>query len=128
MPLASPAILAVALGVAMAFAFGGGFALSDWRSSGTIEKLKGDKALLAAANGRCASTVENAAKAMKELQNAVAERERQARQSMQQAQPQVEQHQAVITRIKALPKVPLDQQCEAIRREQVAYVQGRREE
>lgn len=126
--LASPTVLAIIFGVAVIAAFGGGFALADWRMSGKVERLNGDNALLKQANGRCASNIQAAAKAVSDLQAAVAERERQAEQSMQQAQPQVEQRKAVITRIKALPSVPVDQQCEAIKREQVAYVRERREE
>jgi hypothetical protein len=56
------------------------------------------------------------------------ERERQAQESMKEAQPQVEKRTAIITRIKALPAVPLDQQCEAIKQEQIEYVRERRGE
>lgn len=128
MPFAlSPAI---AIGIAIAIAllsFGGGFAIADWRMSGKVEKLQGNNNLLSDANSKCAVDVQNAQTAMQAMTAVSQERERQAQESMRQAQPQVEQRTATITRIRALPPVPLDQQCEAIKQEQIAYVKGRRE-
>lgn len=128
MPFAlSPAI---AIGIAVAIAvlsFWGGFAIADWRMSGEVERVKGQNNQLTDANGKCAADIQNVQAAMQAMTAVSQERERQAQESMRQAQPQVEQRTATITRIRALPSVPLDEQCEAIKQEQIAYVRERRQ-
>jgi len=51
----NPAIIAIALSIFVALAFGGGFAVSSWRSASEIQRLNSSNAVLSAANNRCAS-------------------------------------------------------------------------
>ena len=124
----SPTILAVVIAIFAGLSFTGGFVVSDWRSAARIQKLSSEITVLTAANGKCATDIKNAETAMTVITEAAKERERQATKSMEQAQPQVEQRMAVIRRIKVLPTVAPDQQCEAIKQEQIVYVNGRRGE
>lgn len=129
MPFAiSPAITAAIAIALFGIGLGGGALLMHWKASGTIEKLQGNNNQLTDANGRCAADIKSAQTAMQAMTAVSQERERQAQESMQQAQPQVERHIATITRIKAMPSVPIDMQCEAIRLEQIEYVKRRRSE
>jgi hypothetical protein len=129
MPFAlSPAITIIIAIAIVVLSFGGGFAVADWRKSGQLEDLRGKNNQLVDANDRCAGDIKSAKAAMQAMTAVSQERERQAQESMKEAQPQVEKRTAIITRIKALPAVPLDQQCEAIKQEQIEYVRERRGE
>lgn len=122
----SPAITAIIIAVLTALAFGGGFAVSDWRDGRTVEKLQSDNAVLRAANDKCSADVQQVKKAVQAMESVAAERERQAAEQMQDTIPLVKQHQARITKIKALPAVKPEMQCEAIIQEQIEYVKTRR--
>jgi hypothetical protein len=97
-----------------------------WKDSGKITRLESDNSILKTDNGRCVTDIATVRKAMDAMTNVAAERERQAVEAQQQAQPQVKQRLTTITRIRALPPVPIDMQCEAIKQEQMEYVQARR--
>lgn len=102
--------------------------MSDWRSSGEIERLKGDKQVLTASNNKCAADLRNVNKAVTSILDAAIAREKQAAEAMQRAQPQIERRQARITQIRNMPAVPIDGQCKAIREEQAGYVLARHQE
>ena len=123
--LGSPLITAILMGVIAAFSFGGGFAIGDWRMASRLERLSSDNALLKAANERCATDIQNAKTAVDSLVALAEARDRAAAESMQQAQPEAEQHTARVLKIRKLAPVPQDQQCEVIKTEQIAYVQSR---
>lgn len=124
----SPAIAAIAIAVLTAVAFGGGFLVSDWRSNAQIERLKGKNTILSSSNDRCVLDVANVRAAVIAMEGIAREREKQAEEAMKQAEPIVERHTAKIIRIRSLPSVKPDMQCEAIKAEQIAYVQSRRDE
>lgn len=114
---------------AVAFvSFGAGYAVESWHLGKNMEKLKGENTLLIQANDRCAGDIANAKTAMQQILTDTRQREQQAADAMQKAQPQVEQRQAVITKIKSKPEVALNMQCEAIKLEQIEYVKGRKGE
>lgn len=125
--LPSPGLIAAVLGTVALVSFGSGFALESWRTGAEIEKLKGTNAVLHTVNGKCEQDIQNAAGAMAAMKHAAQELERQAEKAVREAGPQVEKRTATITKIKSLPSVAQDQQCEAIKREQVEYVQKRRD-
>jgi hypothetical protein len=108
--------------------FGGGYAVESWHTGAEIEKLKGTNTELTAANDRCVNDIKSANAAVQAMTAVAAERERQAVESMKQIQPEVQVHAARITRIKALPQIAPDMQCEAIKQEQIEYVRERRTE
>lgn len=126
MPIAS--ILAMIVAVSVITGFGGGYAIANWRKGAEIEKVRGENTVLTNANNHCAADIVSAKAAMTDIIAQVAERERQAAEAMNKAQPEVEKHQAKIIKIKAMQAIPLDQQCEAIKQEQIAYVKARRSE
>lgn len=125
--ITTAAIGAILSGVAV-LAFVGGFAVADWRSGAEIERLKSDSKLLTASNNKCVADIQNIRSAVKELESVAVERERQAQDAMKQVQPVVERRKAKIVQIRSLAPVPLDMQCEAIKSEQMAYVQSRRDD
>jgi|SRR5687768_371732 len=121
-----PAIAAIVIGVTAIAGFGGGFMVSDWRSGERIAKLEGTNSVLTSVNRQCETNVRNVHAAMAALTQAAEDLERQALAAMRQAEPEVKKRTATITKIKALPTVSPDGQCEAIKREQIEYVQMRR--
>lgn len=122
----SPAITAIAILIYTAIAFGSGFLISDWRSGAKIASLEGDKTVLSTANDDCAADVANAKTAMDLLERSTNELERQAAKAVKEAAPKVAERTRIIKEIKAQPKVAPDQQCEAIIKEQIEYVQTRK--
>lgn len=125
----SPAIAAIAIAVLTALAFWGGFAVADWRSGKEIARLNGDNTLLSASNNKCAADIQSVRSAVEAMDSVAVERDRQARESMEKAQPEAKKHTAKVIRIRALAPVPKDKdkQCKVIKEEQAAYVQERRD-
>jgi hypothetical protein len=120
---------AITIGIAIAIAvlsFGAGFTIEHWRNGAEIERLEGTNSKLTTANGQCASDIKSAKEAITAMTAVAVERERQAAEAMRQIQPEVQVHAARITKIKALPEVAVDRQCEAIKQEQIEYVKERR--
>jgi hypothetical protein len=127
MPFALSPAISIAIAIAIFLVgLGGGALVMHWKDSGKITRLESDNSILKTDNGRCVTDIATVRKAMDAMTAVAAERERQAVEAQQQAQPQVEQHRATITRIRALPPVPMDMQCEAIKQEQIEYVTARR--
>ncbi len=124
--LLKPAVMAAILAGVAVVAFVVGWAVENWRKSGAIEKLRGENALLVAAGGKCAIDVKNTRAAMEALADAANRRIQEAEEAMRQAEPAAQERSQTILRIKALPPVPIDKQCEAIQAEQAAYVAERR--
>lgn len=124
----SPGITAIVIGVMALLAFAGGFAVADWRKSGELEKVRSESKLLTASNQKCTEDVRNVNAVVQEMLDAAIEREQKAVEAMKEAEPIAKRHTAKIIKIRSLPAVPLDMQCEAITQEQIAYVQTRRNE
>ena len=122
----NPIVLAAVAVVIACVSFAGGFAVEHWRQSAEVEKLAGEKLLLVAAGDKCAADIENARSSMYSLAKELEERKQQAEDAMQRAEPGVQERIVTITKIKALPAVEAAEQCEAIRTEQIEYVQNRR--
>jgi hypothetical protein len=121
----TPGITAIVIAVLAAVAFGGGFALADWRVSGQIARLNANNAILSAANLQCATDIQTARSAMAAIMAAAAAKEKRAEEAQRAAEPQAKQHTIRAKRYLALPPVPMNMQCEAIKQEQMLYVQGR---
>lgn len=124
----APALLAIVITVFTAIGFGGGYLISDWQNGTKIAKVEGENTVLSAANDKCAEDVANTQAAMNTIKAATNELERQAAKAIQEATPKVEERKRIIKAIKAKPSVALDMQCEAIKQEQIDYVQARRRE
>ncbi|SFW21704.1 hypothetical protein [Nitrosovibrio sp. Nv17] len=125
----TPAVTAIVIAVLVALAFGGGFALGDWRATMQIQRLHNDNALLSAANDRCATDIESVRFALDAQKAAAVRREKEAIRAMREAGKVAAAHTAKARAIRALPPVAdvsADGQCEAIFREQQEYVQDRR--
>jgi hypothetical protein len=124
----SPAITAIIIAVLATLAFVGGFAVSDWRSAAEIRGLSSDNAILGAANQRCETDINAVRSGIKTITEAVGKREEAARAAMVNAETQVATHTRAAQATKAAPPVPQDQQCAAIEREQIEYIQKRQTE
>jgi hypothetical protein len=114
-------VLVLALG-----AVGAGWAIENWRKGAELEKLRGENTLLKAAGDKCREDVRNVRTAMQALMQEADKRELQALEAMRKVEPEVKTRTVTITKIKELPPVPLNMQCEAIKEEQIEYVQMRR--
>lgn len=121
----TPAITAIIIAVSAALAFSGGFALESWRKGAQIAKLESGNAVLTAANGRCATDIATARKALADVVTAAAARERRAIEAQRQAEPEAQQHTKKAKQFLVAAPVAADKQCEAIKREQILYVQSR---
>lgn len=123
--VSTPVIAAIVAGM-LFVSFGTGFAIENWRKGAEIERLKGQNELLQSAGGKCATDIKNVRAAMQAIAAEADERVHQAEEAMNKVEPQVKERTVTITKIKTLPPVPLDQQCEAIKEEQTEYVAWRR--
>ena len=121
----SPAAIAIVLAVFVTLAFSGGFAVSNWRASGEIQRLNSSNAVFSAANDKCATDIHDVRKAMGAVTAAAAERQKAAEVSMVVASKTADVHTAKAKQIKALPPIQIDKQCEAISQEQIDYVRER---
>lgn len=127
-PAISPTMTAIAVAVLLLIAFGGGFAVSSWRSGEKLEKIRGQNQTLANANDECAEDIANAQNAIKQIEVVASERARKAAEAVKQAQTAAKTHKGRIVQIKAMPAVKPEAQCLAIEREQAAYVASRRDD
>ena len=125
--ISTPAITAIVIAVLVALAFSGGFALSDWRMASRIQQLNSNNAVLSAANDRCATDIQSAHMAMDALTAAAATREKAAAKGMRGAATAAAEHTSNDKKIRSLPPVTPDKQCEVISTEQVKYVRSRRQ-
>lgn len=119
---------AIAIGVLVMLIFIGGFAVADWRAGEKLAQAQADIDKLTTANSRCASDLETVNKAVKAMLDIATERERQAREAVEKAQPVIEKHKAKVIQIRKLAPVPVDRQCAAIFEEQASYIQFRRDD
>ncbi|KIO48206.1 hypothetical protein [Nitrosospira sp. NpAV] len=124
----SPAVTAVVIAILAALAFGGGFALSDWRTASQIQRLNTDNAMLSAANDKCATDIQSVRMALEALTVAAAKREKDAVKAMRAAATAAATHTGNAKKIRSLRPVPLERgkHCEMIAAEQIQYVQNRR--
>lgn len=121
--MSTAAITAIVIAVLVLIAFGGGFALGDWRMANKVRLLESDKSVLQAANDACATDIQTVNGAYATLQAAATAKEKSADTAMLKAQPQAAKHTARAIAIRAQPAVMIDKQCAAIAEEQILYVQ-----
>lgn len=124
----SPAITAIVIAVLAALAFGGGFALSDWRTTAQIQRLNTNNAMLSAANDKCATDIQSVRMVLEALTVAAAKREKDAVKAMRAAATAAATHTGNAKKIRSLQPVRAatpGKQCEMINTEQIQYVQSR---
>lgn len=121
----SPAITAIIIAVLVALAFGGGFALADWRMALQVQRLNSDNAMLSVANDKCATDIQSVRTALQTLTATAAAREKNASQAMRRAAPVAAKHTGNARKVRSLPPVAPERQCEMISREQISYVESR---
>ncbi len=122
----SSAITVVVIAVIAALAFSGGFALSDWRMALQMQRLSSNNAVLSAANDKCATDTQSVRTAVETLTATTAAREKNAASAMRSAAMEAAKHSSNVKKIRALPPVAPEKQCEVIGKEQIKYVQNRR--
>jgi hypothetical protein len=125
--ISTPAITAIVIAVLVALAFSGGFALSDWRMASRIQQLNSNNAVLSAANDRCATDIQSAHMAMDALTATAATREKAAAKAMRSAATAAAEHTSSAKKLRSLPPVTPEKQCEVISMEQIKYVRSRRQ-
>lgn len=123
--MTSLGMIAIAIGAGAALAFGGGFAIANWRSAAEIERLNSANAVMSAANDQCATEIEAVRASMDALTAASARREKDAARAMHDATTEAARHAAAAKRTRSLPAAPAGQQFEVLAREQVEYVTRR---
>src|SRR5688500_5662676 len=122
----TPTLAAIITIAIVVFSFSAGFTVESWRKGAEVTRLKSDNSVLTSANDNCVKDIASVKQAITAMTAVAAERARQAVEAMKQIQPEVQVHAARITRIKALPEVAINMQCEAIKQEQIEYVKERR--
>jgi outer membrane murein-binding lipoprotein Lpp len=122
----SPTILAVVIAIFTALSFTGGFVVSNWRSGARIEKLSSENSVLTAANDHCAADVQSVRADIDALTQAAAERVKEAKAEAVKAQPKADKHTSRAIVIKSAPIRTDETLCQAVEREQIEYVTGRR--
>lgn len=125
--ISSPAIIAIVLSIFVALAFGGGFAVSNWRSASEIQRLNSSNSVLSAANDKCATDIQSVRGAMDTLAAASAMRDKNAAVAMRRAESVAAKHTNRAKKIISLPPVALEYQCEVLAHEQIEYVKSRRQ-
>src|SRR5690348_13895289 len=115
----SPTILAVVIAIFAGLAFTGGFTVSDWRSASQIQRLNSENAMLSAANDKCTVDIQSVHKAMDELAASSARREKDAARAIRRAEADAAKHTNHAKKIRALPPVKPEYQCEVIVKEQI---------
>jgi hypothetical protein len=113
--------------------FGGGWVIKGWEDSAELAMVKSDNnklsdrnSYLVNANDRCKVDIESVKASAKEIAKAAAGREEAAKVAMSQAEVLAAKHSRTAVMIKAAPNVPENEQCNAIVKEQIKYVENRR--
>lgn len=101
-----PAITAIIIGVVAAFFFGGGFAVSDWRSGEEIACLASNKVVLGAANDKCTADVQLVRQGLDEIKVAAEVRVKAAEAEMDNAKARATKHSRAASAITAAPVIP----------------------
>ncbi|SDA27264.1 hypothetical protein SAMN05216315_13253 [Nitrosospira sp. Nsp18] len=122
--LATPAITAIVITIFATLSFGGGFVVSDWRSSKEMQRLSSENAVLRAANDKCATDVVTVRAGVKEVTDALDAKKQAADAAMKDAQYSAGKHSTLAEEVNSLPVRPDETQCQAVEREQREYVQA----
>lgn len=126
--MTSLGVTAIIMGIVAALAFGGGFAVSNWRAAAEIQRLNSINEVAYAANDKCAQEIESVRASMSALTAASARREKNAAQAMRGAAAEAAKHVARAKETRSLQPVLPVQQFEVLAREQIEYVKRRHQD
>jgi hypothetical protein len=122
--LAAQAALAALIA---AISFGGGWTIHSWKSGAKMAELESRDAVVSAANEKCAKDVESTKAGIKQLNDALAAKEREAQAAMLSAKEEAKKRSETARKIKNAPIQEGESQCQAVEREQLEYVEARRD-
>jgi hypothetical protein len=108
---ASPAITAIVIVIFTVLGFGGGFAVSDWRSGKEVQRLSSENAVLRAANDKCATDVVAVRAGVKDVTDALDAKKRAADAAMKDAQYWASKHSTLADEVNSLPVRPDETPC-----------------
>lgn len=101
--------------------------IKDWKDGSEIATLQSRVSVASAANQQCETDIVDVRKGVAEMIDAATERAKKAEAAMLDAQAKAMKHSQTAITIKAAPIRPNESECEAIVREQMEYVQKRRD-
>jgi hypothetical protein len=110
-----------------AIGFGGGWMVNDWRNGEEIARLESRSSFAESANQQCETDIADVRKGLAEMINAATDRAKKAETAMLSAQGQAAKHAATAKAIRDAPMRRDESTCDAVFREQMEYVQKRRD-
>lgn len=120
-------VLLAIIAASLFVGFGGGWMVNDWRNGEEIARLESRSAVAESSNQQCETDIADVRKGVAEMINAATERTKAAETAMVYAQAKAAKH---VTAAKAIREAPVRQgepMCDAVFREQLEYVQKRRD-
>lgn len=101
--------------------------VNDWRNGEEIARLESRSAVAEANNQQCETDIADVRKGVAEMIDAATERAKKAEAAMLSAQDQATKHASAAKVIREAPVRQDESTCDAVFREQVEYVQKRRD-
>lgn len=103
-----------------------GWTIKDWKDGAKMAALESRDAVVTAANDKCKTDVVTVKAGVKEVTDALAKKKQDADAAMKDAEFWARRHSNLAREVNALPVKPDESTCDAITREQMEYVQSRR--
>ena len=103
-----------------------GWTVKDWKDGAKMAALESRDAVVTAANDKCKTDVVTVKAGVKEITDALDAKQKAADAAMKDAQFWAGKHSRLARDVNSLPVRPDESTCDAIIREQTAYVQNRR--
>ncbi|ODT75476.1 MAG: hypothetical protein ABS69_10700 [Nitrosomonadales bacterium SCN 54-20] len=122
--LAAQAALAALIAV---ISFGSGWKVHSWKSGAKMAELESRDAVVTEANKQCKKDVKAAQAGIKQVTDALAEKEHEAQAAMLSAKEEAKKRSEMARKIKNAPIQEGETQCQAVEREQLEYVEARRD-
>lgn len=122
------AVYAIIAAVIFTAGFGSGWSVKDWKDGAKIAQLESRDAVVTAANEKCGQDVIAVQASVKEITKAATDREAAAKDAMVKAQQSASRHKDRADKIiYGLPPKPDETICDAVEREQLEYVESRKD-
>ena len=103
-----------------------GWTVKDWQTGAKMAVLESRDAVVTAANAQCKTDVVTVKAGVKEVTDALAQKKLDADAAMKDAQFWAGKHSRLAQEVNSLPVRPDESVCDAVTREQIEYVERRK--
>lgn len=103
-----------------------GWTIKDWQTGAKMAVLESRDAVVTAANAQCKTDVIAVQSGVKEITDALAKKKQDADAAMKDAEFWAGKHSRLAQEVNALPVKPDESVCDAVTREQIEYVEKRK--